>query len=470
MIPDSILKIIKGAVKVSDGKVKIISREKLGTVLMDKLVWKAVFGDGNEKAAARWLIWEIAQEVGIRPASIHDFYMARGREELPLNFTVPAMNLRGMAYDMARAVFSQVVKHKVGAFILEIARSEIGYTDQAPAEYTAVMLGAALREGYKGSVFIQGDHFQTKESEKPGEPKEGEAAALKKLIKDAVEAGFYNIDIDTSTLVDLTRNKEKEQQKNNVKYSLLFTKLIREVEAKGVTISIGGEIGHIGGKNSTVADFEAYMDGYNLKLPKKTAGISKISVQTGTSHGGVVLPDGTLADVDVDFKVLKDISDVGREKYKIGGAVQHGASTLADEFFSEFTKAGAVEVHLATGFQNMMMDHPQFPKKLLAEIYAWLDREKSDERKEGWTDDQFHYKTRKKAWGKFKKECWSLESGKRAVIRKSLMKRFEFMFRKLNVTGSRRMVDKYVKPVEIRKSLEDFSGERKIKETKGLAD
>ena len=44
-----------------------------------------------------------AADAGIRPASIHDLYLAMGRGEAG-GFTVPAINVRAMAYDTARAV------------------------------------------------------------------------------------------------------------------------------------------------------------------------------------------------------------------------------------------------------------------------------------------------------------------------------------------------------------------------------
>ena len=68
---------------------------------MDALVRAAVFGEPDEREYARWLIWEIGQAVGVRPASIHDLYLARGRGEIG-GFTVPAINMRGHAYDTAR--------------------------------------------------------------------------------------------------------------------------------------------------------------------------------------------------------------------------------------------------------------------------------------------------------------------------------------------------------------------------------
>src|ERR1700722_20807547 len=156
---------------------------------------------------------EVGQTVGVRASSIHSLYMARGRG-LVHGFTVPAINVRAMAYDTARSVFRTARRLDAGAFILEIARSEIGYTDQRPAEYSAVILGAALREGFRGPVFIQGDHFQVNSKKFATDPKT-EVGAVKHLAREAVAAGFFNIDVDTSTLVDISRPPIPEQQRAN---------------------------------------------------------------------------------------------------------------------------------------------------------------------------------------------------------------------------------------------------------------
>lgn len=437
---------------------------------IDQLAYQSAHGSNTEKQEARYQIWNLAQERDVLPASINDLYMARGKDKLQHSFTVPAMNLRGMAYDMARTVFEVAKKRKVGALICELARSEMGYTGQPPGEYGSVVMAGALRAGWSGPLFIQCDHFTVKEAE-PETPKEGEIEALKSLIREAISAGFYNVDIDMSTLVHLEKPTVGEQQVANVSYSAEMAKFVRSIEPKGVTISLGGEIGHIGGVNSSVDDFVAFMEGFNGKT-KGMVGISKVAVQTGSSHGGVVLPDGTLKKVDVDFSILKNISEVARKKYGIAGPVQHGASTLPEEFFSEFVKHGAIEVHLATGFQNTQMDHKEFPGDLRKKIYDWLDKEKQDEKKEGWTDDQFHYKLRKKGWGEFKKEVWNIPEKSRVKIRESLAGRFEFLFDKLNVFDTAGMVVKVVKPIKTNKSKEDFRvGEpEKATDVKGLAD
>ena len=436
---------------------------------IDQLVYQAVFGNDQEKQEARFEIWKQGIEAGVIPSSINDFYMARGRKELPNNFTVPAMNIRGMAYDTARAAFAAAKKHNVGAMIFEIARSEMSYTDQSPQEYVTVITAAALKEDWSGPVFIQGDHFQAKAAA-PGEPKDGEIETIKNLIKEALDAGFYNIDIDMSTLVDLDKPTEAEEQIPNYKYSLEFVKYIRSLEPEEITVSLGGEIGHIGGKNSTVEDFNAYINGFNAGLDKGMKGMSKISVQTGTSHGGVVMADGSLADIDVDFSILKKITEACQEKYQVGGSVQHGASTLPDEFFNQFAKNKALEVHLATGFQNITMDHPNFPKELLKEMYAYTDKNLTDEKGEKQTDEQFHYKLRKKTWGPFKQKAWDMPEENKVKIRETLKSRFEFFYKELNVVDSKEMVEKYVKPVVVEKTLEDFAVKAKHKEVKGLSD
>src|SRR5437660_2995786 len=233
---------------------------------IDELVWTAVFGDtADVKGTARWIIRSLAAAAGIRPASIHDLYMAMGHGQAG-GFTVPAINVRAMSYDTARAVVRAAKSLNAGAFIFEIARSEIGYTEQRPHEYAAVVLAAALREGFTGPLFIQGDHVQANAKKYNSPDRDKELDTLRALIKEEIAAGFYNVDIDTSTLVDLDKPTLDEQQEVNVTLAADFTEFIRKGEPQGVTVSVGGEIGEVGGKNSDVHELHAYMNGFNRKL------------------------------------------------------------------------------------------------------------------------------------------------------------------------------------------------------------
>ena len=433
-----------GAVKVTGNKVTVTDPAKLRTEATDRLVWDAVFGDEETRDAARWLLWELGQAMGCRPASIQGLYMARGRGECG-GFTVPAINIRMMTYDSARAVFRAAIAAKAGALLLEIARSEIAYTEQRPGEYVAVMTAAALREGYDLPLFIQGDHCQVN-AKKYQADAEAEVGEVKKLIGEEVAAGFYNIDVDTSTLVDLSHATLTEQQRTNFERAAEITKFIREREPKGVTVSVGAEIGEVGHKNSTVEELHAFMGGYNTTIAKLGVkeGISKISVQTGTSHGGVVLPNGKIADVKIDLAALEALSKSAKADYHMAGAVQHGASTLPADAFGNFPRIETCEIHLATNFQSLIFDHPKLPTELRSRMYRWLDENAQSEKKAGDTDEQFYYKARKKAIGPFKKECWSLPAELRAAIGGDLQKTFTFLFDQLKVNGTADLVRKTV--------------------------
>ncbi len=429
-----------------DGGLVVVNAARFRAEMIDALVWTAVFGPPEAQAVARRCIREAAESLGILPASILPLYEARGRGEFS-GFTVPAINVRMMSYDTARAACRAAAAIEAGAVIFEIARSEMGYTEQRPAEYAAVILAAAIREGWEGPLFLQGDHFQTN----PRKMKEGaekEIGAIEALIEEAIPAGFLQIDIDTSTLVDLSKATLEEQQRVNADLCARFTKFIRAHEPRAMPISIGGEIGEVGKENSTPEEFRAYMDLYKRALGQGP-GLAKVSVQTGSSHGGVVGPDGTVQRVAIDFNVIRAISKVAREEYGLAGAVQHGASTLPPEYFGHFPDNDCAEIHLATDFMNTVYDHPAFPHPLKREIERWLDENAGDERKRGETQEQFLYKTRKKAIGPYKERVWNLPEGTRGAIRDTLEKKFAFLFGKLRVHGTRAIVGKYIKPLSV---------------------
>ncbi len=454
---DSLHRILGTAAAVEHHQLVLKDPAALASERMDELVRLAVFGDADEKEWARWAIHELGQAVGVRSASIHDLYMARGRGEIT-GFTVPAINVRGMSYDTARAIFRTAKRLNAGAFLLEIARSEIVYTEQRPTEYVAVMIAAALREGYHHPLFIQGDHFQVN-AKKFAVDAAAEVAAVKALATEAIAAGFYNIDLDTSTLVDLSQPTLAEQQRLNYEIGVELTRHVRALEPKGVTISLGGEIGEVGTSNSTVAELRAFMDGYTQTLQRQApgmVGLSKISVQSGTSHGGVVKADGSIADVKLDFQTLEDLGRVARAEYGLSGAVQHGASTLPDDLFNNFPRTETAEIHLATGFQTMLYDH--LPAALRAEIYDWLREAAKDERKAGDTDEQFFYKSRKKALGPFKKALWSLPAATQAELARAYDAKFEFLFTQLGVGGTLQHVQRYIKTSEQRRPAPSQAG------------
>lgn len=468
-----LLELMDGSLEANEDTVRVLDEQLLRKNIA-KLVEISTLNSDVQAATARYLVRGAAQEIGIVPASIHDLYIARGRGDVPPTFTVPAINLRVLPFNAARVVFQIAKQIDARAIIFEIARSEIGYTDQRPSEYATNILGAAISEGYKGPVFIQGDHFQISAS-RFADDSEKEVQTVKDLTKEAIHAGFYNIDVDTSTLVDLDKETVPEQQEVNTTLSAELTAFIRILEPDGITVSVGGEIGEVGGHNSNEEELRAYTNGFNQKLSAlkpELAGLSKISIQTGTSHGGVVLPDGSIAEVSVDFDTLLNLSRIAREEYGMAGAVQHGASTLPQDAFGKFVESEACEVHLATNFQNIFFDNA--PQSLVENMYAYLDENNQHERKPDMTDDQFYYKTRKRAIGPFKKEIMALQDDQKTAITNAWEVQFSQLFESLSIAETKKYVDKFV---ILQKHLPPLSsyialvtGDVEVEETSDLAD
>ena len=454
---DEIAKQLKKFATINSGELKIEDADKLRGDLLDQLIQNAVLNPSAEiKGLCRFYIKSAALELGIVSSSIQGLYDARGRSEVQ-GFTVPALNIRGLPYELCRAIFRTAIKTNAGAFIFELAKSEMNYTFQSPHELSTVILGAAIKEGFTGPVFIQGDHFQVNAKNYAQDP-EKEIIGIKNLIESGIAGGFYNIDIDTSTLVDLSKTNVVEQQRANFEVGVELTQHVRENEPEGIIISVGGEIGEVGKENSNEQELRAYLDNFNDLLEKNISGattISKISIQTGTSHGGVPLPDGTVADVNLDFDTLENLSRISRDNYGLAGAVQHGASTLPQDLFHKFPELETAEIHLATDFQNMIYGSELFPTSFKEKIYSHLREKFCSEQKSGETDEQFIYKTRKKGFGEFKQEFWGLSNEIREGIGEELENKIDFLFKKLAVQNTKDYVKENIEQVAIKPILEN---------------
>lgn len=428
-----------------DGVIAVSDPEALRHSGAAILAWSAAFApDPATIQAAQWLTRVSARKLGIYSASIAPLYAARARGMYE-GLSVPALNLRTQVFSSARLALETADAMGGAAIIFELARSEQTYTFQRPADYATSVLAGAMASGWTGPVFIQGDHYQFVAKKYVVDP-EGITAEIARACNLAVDAGYRNIDIDASTLVDLSHQEIRDQQAENVRRSAEMAAHIRAIEPSGVSISIGGEIGEVGTSNSTVDELRAYLDGFDasfLSLSPGAPGLSKVSVQTGTSHGGIPLPGGGVADVALDFDVLQRLGEVARSR-GLAGAVQHGASTLPDELFHRFPEVGTAEVHLATGFQNLLLDHPAFPPDLRAEMIAWLKEHAADEAKPADTEEQFIYRTRKKALGPFKRQLW--EVAHTPEILQIQRERFRTLFSQLGVAGSRKLIDQHLPP------------------------
>ncbi len=397
------------------------------------------------------MVWEASQELGIRSASIHELYMARSRDEYS-GWSEPAINLRTQVFDMAAAGCRAAIEIGAGSPIWELARSEQAYTFQRPGEYITSVLAGAIHAGWEGPIFIQGDHYQWNAKNYAKDPEQVTSALHEATLERHVRRlrqHRHRLLHARGPLPRLARRAAEGEL-----HAAPRSWLPSSVSNEELIISIGGEIGEVGKSNSTPDELRAYLDGFNREFAARAGadaiGLSKVSVQTGTSHGGVPTADGKVAEVKLDFEVLRELGIVARE-YGLAGAVQHGASTLPDELFHKFPEAETAEVHLATGFQNSLYEHPAFPAELYAKVEQFCNEECADERSEGQTDQQFVYKTRKKALGPIKRELWDLDVKDEIIA--SQQAKMKFIFEQLGITGNKATVEKFVQAPERHKPL-----------------
>lgn len=409
--------------------------------MIDTLAHDVLFASDPQKQQSRQTIKELAGKHGIVLSSLYNMYRERARSPQQFPFTVPALNIRGLSFDFCRAILRAAIKQKVGAFIIELARSEMEYTDQRPDDIAAVALAAGIREGYTGFLFLQGDHYRINTQLGVDE----EVRSLEKLIEESYAAGFFNVDIDASTTVDFSKSYAEDQQARNGEITAHLTRYIRRLgrDSNGAPLTIGGEIGEIGGRNSTAEDLHGFMSVFKSKLGN-VEGISKVAVQTGTRHGGIPGPGGSVVKARLDFATLNELSRLAREEYGLAGAVQHGASTLPEELFGKFPDSGTAEIHLSTEFQNIIFHHPAFPEELREEIDAYVDQHYAKEHEPTETEEQFLYPHRKFAWGHFQKTIAELPSGVRQALAQSLEDKVAKLFWHLRVENTRDIVDRLV--------------------------
>jgi hypothetical protein len=409
--------------------------------MIDRWAETAALAEPQARALAIWAIRQAALAADIVPCSVQELYLARAAGKWS-GRTVPAMNLRGWTYHTCRSVFRAARELDAKLFIFEQAVGEWQYAQQPPAEYTAGVLAAALREGHRGPVFLQADHDQV-DAKALKKDRDAEVRRLETIMREQIAAGYYSLDIDASTVVDLSLPTVREQQRLNAELTAHFTQFVRSIEPKGVTISLGAEIGEVGHENTTPEELREFMATYIEDLArrgKQLTPVSKISINSGTYHGGKMQADGTLAPVTVDYALLKTISDICRESFKMGGAVQHGASTLPAAQLAKFPGTGTVEIHLALGFNNLIFDHPSLPQALKDQIREYTFANHAQERGAGENDTQFFYNSRKKAWKVMKKPFWEMGAKPQEAIMTSLQAMFRDMFTWMNVGGTSELV------------------------------
>ena len=436
-IPDA--QSLADAVVVEGARVTVRDEDALRSPRMDALVRTAVFGEVPARERARWLLWELARTLGVRVASMHGLNAARARGDIS-GFAVPAVSLRGPAYVGARAAFRVARRLDAGAFTLTLARAEIAHADQRPAEYVAAVLGAALREGYRGPVFLQADHFRVNPVTYAADP-EGEVAALKQLAREAVDAGCWNVDLDVSALVrrDVTAPTGRQQPNAEVTADVLA--YLRDCEPPGVTICVGAELGTLDvRRHDAPAELRAFLAGVREALARRVGtdvpGLAKVGVRTAAMAGRT--PLGGEAVGRPEAWALAALSRLARTEFGLGGTVHYASAALPAAALGEFARANVAQVHLGARFQQLLLD--SLPTELAAAMETWAGEHAPGLRQPGETAAEAVERARWKALGPFKRALWELPAAYGDALGVAYERLLEPLFTALGVAGTAALV------------------------------
>ena len=407
-----LMALLEGVAHVADGRLVIDDESSFRADGVRVRVWSATFSeDADVIEAARWIVWEASQSLGARV----------GQHQRP----VPgARSGRGeWLHRAGRQPAHPGLRHGGGHVSGGRNRSTPARSSSSSraasrstrtsgrGEYITSVLAGCIHAGWRGPVFVQGDHYQFNAGKYAADP-EATTEAIKKATRDAIGVGYGNIDIDSSTLVDLSQPTVDDQQRVNYERAAEISALIREVQPADMPVSIGGEIGEVGKQNSTEEELRTYLDGYRATLDR-LAGPSTLGPLQGQR------PDRH----EPRWRAAARAAASPRSRStsaRSSGCRWWRASTAWPAPSSTVHRRCRTSSSIASprsrrprstsppASRTLLYEHPAFPADLQREIDEWCVANLADERKPGESDDVFIYKTRKKALGPFKRQLWEL--------------------------------------------------------------
>jgi hypothetical protein len=420
---------LRGVLQIKDNDVEVVDAEKFRETCIDRLVYNAVFHESEEfRYFLHWLIREAAAKLVIYPTSIQGLHEAAILGATPA-FTIPVPSLHALCYDVARAGFRAALRSGAGAFCFGYTDEIVGAGYQSPAEYATCVLAAGIREGYQRAVFLQSGHIRIGR-DSYGVSRDDEMERMKMRLDDAIAAGFFNIDIDTSSLADFSRSSFLEQQEQSSRECAELVAYIRATEPEELSIDIGAEIRAMGDGNLTADEFRAFMESFygQLNLAGGKNDLSKI----------VLLVGGASGEADIDLDLVRDIGEIARREYGLGLAVRSGTMQVPETLLPSLPANKVSEIHLPAPFEDLIFDHEAFPPELRKDIYLWIDREWPGARQPGMSDQAFYRATRKRALLPFKQAMWDIPQAQRDRITAEVQAKWAAYFDALkasNTTG-----------------------------------
>lgn len=333
-------------------------------------------------------------------------------------------------------------KETDSAVLFEIAKSEIGYTDQQPEEFARVCKEAIKAANANIPYCIHGDHITISENTPAA------IAAAEDLIKKEIDAGFTSFAIDASHNFDISAAKTIDQLAANIKITTHLAKLIEKLmKDKGKTradYSLEVEVGEIGktdpktGKQELTTVDEAVT--FIKALHENGIYPDLIATNNGTIHGNVYDAEGNVIPLlGIDDKRTREVANaIAPLGVKIA---QHGITGTPLELMHKLINAGIAKGNVATHWQDLAIEN--MPPELVKKMEQWtLDKYRADAKakKPNMSDKEIVGKNIKNAIKPFKKEIADIDDKYKEKIYKACKASAIEYFEAFNGKGSGKVV------------------------------
>ena len=399
----------------TDGRLVIDDEARFRSQAAADLAWTAAFTTDDPTAeAARWIVWEASQALGARSASIHDLYMARGRGEVS-GFTVPAINIRAADVRHGAHVLRDGARGPTsGAVIFELARSEQTYTFQRPMDYATFDPRGRDRGRLAAPGVHPGRPLPVQREEVRGRPRgddRGDPAGVPARDRRRLPQHRHRQLHARRPLEARPRRGAARELRPRGGAHRAHPRASRPTASRSASAARSARSAS---RTRRPTSCEAYLDGYDRELATRAPGaIGPVQGQRPDRHAATAACRCPAAASPRSSSTSRSCASWARSRALVrpGRARSSTARRRCPTSCSTTSRRSRRPRSTSRrASRTRSTSTPRSRPRCMDEIYAWCEANAADERKDGQTEEQFLYTTRKKAIGPFKRQLWDLET------------------------------------------------------------
>ncbi len=323
----------------------------------------------------------------------------------------------------------EAAMEKRAAVLFEIAKSEVGYTGQTPADLYGAITAKAQELEFDAPYAVHGDHIGVKSTA------DADVQSAADLIKAELAAGFTSFAIDASHIFDVNAATVRDQLAGNIEVTTRLANLIPN------ELSLEVEVGEIGKKNPETGEQEltSVEEAVTFIEALQENGVypDLIACHNGSAHGNIYDEDGNIVEqIGIDEQRTRDIAAAIKP---LGVQIaQHGITGTPLHLMHRLIDAGIAKGNVGTNWQNIALE--TLPDDLVKRMEEWtMDSDKvamMRKKKPNMSDRELLGKNIKHSIQHFKDEIAQLSDDDLAPVYAKTKESADAFFEAFNAVGS----------------------------------